>query len=272
MKKNYLVASIVSLSILAISCKKNDSAPAATMVKEITVMLAAANENPQPAGRTETGTASIKIFSDKSVTVDVTVNGLAAGDNITAGHFHVGDPVTNGGVVVDLSPTITGSTVKSKLMNVRSTFLDTLMNGTADIYLNFHSTQAPSGIIRGQVFNGVTFASSVSLSGANEVPAVTTTATGMALLRITADNKLYSRITVTNVEAGDALSAGHIHTGASGTNGGVLLGLCSSAADFGVTKIFTPSAAILTSIKADALYVNVHSNNRPNGIVRGQIR
>lgn len=270
--KKIIIFSSFAITLFAVSCKKDNQAPAATMVKEITVALAAANENPQPAGRTETGSASVKIFSDNSLTVDVTVNGLASGDNITAGHFHVGDPVTNGGVVVDLSPTVTGNTIKAKLTNVRSTFLDTLMNGTADIYLNFHSSQVPSGIVRGQVFNGVTFASSVALSGANEVPSVTTTATGTALLRITADNKLYSKITVTNVEAGDALTAGHIHTGAAGTNGGVILGLCASAADFGVTKIFTPAATILTSIKTDALYVNVHSNNKPSGIVRGQIR
>lgn len=270
--KKIIALSCFAIALIAVSCKKDNQAPAPTMVKEITVALAAANENPQPAGRTETGSASVKIFSDNSVTIDVTVTGLVAGDNITAGHFHAGDPVTNGGVVVDLSPTITGSTIKSKLTNLRSSFLDTLMNGTADIYLNFHSSQVPSGIIRGQVFNGVTFASSVTLSGTNEVPAVTTTATGTALLRITADNKLYSKVTVTNVEAGDALSAGHIHTGAAGTNGGVLLGLCASAADFGVTKIFTPAAAVLTAIKTDALYVNVHSTNKPNGIVRGQIR
>ena len=55
------------------------------------------------------------------------------------------------------------------------------------------------------MFNPVTFAASVSLSGANEVPAVTTTATGVALLRITADNKLYSKITVTNLEANGAV-------------------------------------------------------------------
>jgi len=272
MKKIIVFNCVFAITLLAVSCKKDNQAPAPTMVKEITVALAAANENPQPTGRTETGSASVKIFSDNSVTVDVTVNGLASGDNITAGHFHVGDPVTNGGVVVDLNPTVTGSTIKAKLTNVRSTFLDTLMNGTADVYLNFHSSQVPSGIVRGQVFNGVTFAASVALSGANEVPAVTTTATGTALLRITADNKLYSKITVTNVEAGDALTAGHIHTGAAGTNGGVLLGLCASAADFGVTKIFTPTAAILTSIKTDVLYVNVHSNNKTSGIVRGQIR
>ncbi len=272
MRKMNLIAIAALFALTAISCKKDETAPAATLTKELTVQLAAANENPQPSGRTETGSASIKIFSDNSVTVDITVTGLASGDNITAGHFHVGDPVTNGGVVVDLNPTVMGNMVKAKLTNVRSSFIDTLKNGTADIYLNVHSSQVPSGIVRGQVFNGVTFASSVALSGMNEVPAVTTTATGTALLRITADNKLYSKVTVTNVEAGDALTAGHIHTGAAGTNGGVLLGLCSSAADFGVTKIFTPTAAILTSIKADALYVNVHSTNRPSGIVRGQIR
>jgi hypothetical protein len=258
MKKINVIAIAALFTITAISCKK-ETVPAATVTKEITVLLAAANENPQPSGRTETGTASIKVFSDKSVTVDITITGLASSDNITAGHFHIGDPVTNGGVVVDLNPTVMGNMVKAKLMNVRSSFIDTLMNGTADIYLNVHSTQVPAGIIRGQVFNGVTFASSVALSG-------------MALLRITADNKLYSKVTVTNVEAGDALTAGHIHTGAAGTNGGVLIGICESAADFGVTKIFTPTTAILTAIKTDALYVNVHSTNRPSGIVRGQIR
>lgn len=272
MRKINLFALTVLLATTVISCKKDEMAPAATVTKEITVLLSAANENPQPAGRTETGSASIKLYSDQSMTVDITVNGLASGDNITAGHFHVGDPVTNGGVVVDLNPTIMGNMVKAKLTNVRSSFIDTLMNGTADIYLNVHSSQVPAGIIRGQIFNAVTFASSVALSGMNEVPAVNTTATGTALLRITTDNKLYSKVTVTNVEAGDALTAGHIHTGAAGTNGGVLLGLCSSAADFGVTKIFTPTAAILTAIKTDALYVNVHSTNRPSGIVRGQIR
>ena len=163
MKKINVIAIAALFTITAISCKK-ETVPAATVTKEITVLLAAANENPQPSGRTETGTASIKVFSDKSVTVDITITGLASSDNITAGHFHVGDPVTNGGVVVDLNPTVMGNMVKAKLMNVRSSFIDTLMNGTADIYLNVHSTQVPAGIIRGQVFNGVTFASSVALS------------------------------------------------------------------------------------------------------------
>ena len=65
MKKNYLLAIVTSLTVLGISCSKStDTAPAAQLVKELTVSLAAANENPQPAGRNETGTASIKIFEE----------------------------------------------------------------------------------------------------------------------------------------------------------------------------------------------------------------
>lgn len=262
----------LGLSAFLLSCEKKEVVPAPQVVKEITVSLAAANENPQPAGRTESGTATVKVYADNSITIDATLVGLASTDNLTMAHFHAGDPVTNGPVVLDIKPTFTGGTVKSTLTNVRTSFIDSIKAGTADLYLNIHSTQVGSGIVRGQLFNPVTFAASVALSGANEVPAVTTTATGVALLRLTADNRLYSKITVTNLEANDALTMAHIHNGAAGANGGVLIGLCSSAADFGVTKINTPSATVINTMKADPVYVNVHSTVRGSGIIRGQIR
>lgn len=269
--KNVLVAFLL-FSTFLVSCEKEETAIQPQLVKEITVSLAAANENPQPAGRTESGSATVKIYSDNSITIDATLVGLSAADNLTMAHFHAGDPVTNGPVILDLKPTFTGSTVKATLSAVRTSFIDSIKASTADIYLNIHSSQVGSGIVRGQLFNPVTFAASVSLSGANEVPAVTTTATGVALLRLTADNKLYSKITVSNLEANDALTMAHIHTGAAGSNGGVLIGLCSSAADFGVTKVNTPSAAVISSINSDKLYVNVHSTTKASGIIRGQIR
>lgn len=265
-------ATLFAATAIFASCKKSDSAPEAQVVKEIMVSLAAANENPQPTGRTERGMATIKVYNDNSITMDASVTGLASGDNLTLAHIHAGDPVTNGPVVLDFMPAFTGSMVKASVRGVRTSFIDSLKAGTAELYVNIHSAQVPSGIVRGQLFNEVNFAASVALSGMNEVPSVTTTATGMALIRITTDNKLYSKVTVSNLEAGDALSAAHIHTGAAGANGGVLIGICESAADFGMTKIFSPSAAILNSIKNDALYVNVHSTMRPSGVVRGQIR
>lgn len=265
-------AILLFFSCFFISCEKNDAVVKPSILKEITISLAAANENPQPAGRAETGTATVKLYSDNSITVDATLVGLSTADNLTLAHFHVGDPVTNGPIILDLKPTFTGGIAKASLTSVRATLIDSIKAGIADMYLNIHSTQVGSGIVRGQFFNPVTFSSSVALSGANEVPAVTTTATGIALLRVTTDNKLYSKVTVSNLESSDALTASHIHSGAVGSNGGVLIGLCSSAADFGITKINTPTAAILNSIKADALYVNVHSTAKTSGVIRGQIR
>ncbi|WP_439504544.1 CHRD domain-containing protein [Sediminibacterium sp.] len=272
MKNFKLFVSIIAATALFASCKKNDSAPEAQLVKEIMVSLAAANENPQPTGRTERGMATIKVYNDNSIMVEGSITGFASTDNLTLAHIHAGDPVTNGPVVLDLMPSFTGSSLKATVKGIRTSLIDSLKAGTAELYLNIHSSQVASGIVRGQLFNEVNFAASIALSGANEVPSVTTTATGMALIRITADNKLYSRVTVSNLESTDALSAAHIHTGAAGTNGGVILGLCSSAADFGVTKIFSPTTAVLNSVKNDAVYVNVHSTMRPSGVIRGQIR
>ena len=114
--------------------------------------------------------------------------------------------------------------------------------------------------------------SDVALSGANEVPAVNTAATGIALLRLTSNKKLYYKITVTGLEIGDALSAAHIHKAAPGANGGIIIGLYSAAAEFGTVKVISVDDVQFASLKADALYVNVHSTNKSSGVIRGQIR
>ena len=122
------------------------------------------------------------------------------------------------------------------------------------------------------MFHPSVYASLFLCSGANEGPAVNTSATGVALIRITSDNKLYSKVTVSTLDAGDAVTVSQIHSAAAGVNGAVIQDLCSTAADFGAAKVTTPSTAILNSIKNDALYVNVHSTSKPSGLIRGQIR
>jgi hypothetical protein len=81
------------------------------------------------------------------------------------------------------------------------------------------------------------WAMDVAMSGANEVPPVATAATGLAAFRLTTDKNLYAKITVTGLEALDTLSAAHIHPGAAGTNGGVILGIYNDSTEFGTTKI-----------------------------------
>ncbi len=276
MKKNLLrsVLLISSLTIAFIGCTKNDPPPVVTptVVKEWTIPLSSKYENNPPAGRTEIGTVSLKLLSNNSITYTITVVGLAAGDVLTAAHIHTGDAITNGPVILSFDPAFSGSSAQGTITNIRATFIDSLKDDVNELYFNVHSTQAPGGLVRGQVNADIEMAEYVTLTGANEVPAVTTTATGTALIRLTSEKKIYIKEIITNLESGDALTASHIHLAAVGVNGAVILGFYSGTADFGTVKVSTLTDALYTSIKTDPIYVNAHSTNHPAGIVRAQIR
>jgi hypothetical protein len=95
----------------------------------------------------------------------------------------------------------------------------------------------------------------------------------LAILRLTDDKVLYSKVTVNNLESNDTLTVSHIHPGATGTNGSPLIFLCSALSDFGVLKISSPlDDAAFTQLKSSAMYVNAHSRRHGPGLIRGQIR
>lgn len=276
MRKNLLHSGLLisSLTMALVACKKDDPAPVIvpTIVKEWTIPLAAKNENNPPSSRTETGTANLKLLSDNSLTYTIAVVGLASGDVLNAAHIHVGDVISNGGVILGLNPTFSGGNASGTITNVRTTLIDSLKDDVNELYFNVHSTQVASGLVRGQLNTNIEMAEFITLSGANEVPAITTTATGTALIRVTSAKKIYTKVSITNLETGDAMTAAHIHKAAAGVNGAVILGFYSSAADFGTVKINTLTDVLYTAIKTDAIYVNTHSTNKPSGILRGQIR
>jgi CHRD domain len=270
----YQSAMLFTITAFLFSCKKNNDGPKITIVKEWNLTLSAKNENPAPAGRNETGAFVLKVMSDNSVQYNINVTGLTSGDALTAAHIHTGNPGVNGGVILNFAPTFTGGTASGSVANVRQTLLDSMTNGTAELYVNVHSTQVGSGLVRAQLNSTVQWAQDVILSGANEVPAVATTATGTARFRLASDGKLYYVVNVTGLTAGDGtLTAAHIHNGAAGANGSVLIGLVSAAADFGVNKQLQLTDVQKTAIDGTgSLYVNAHSTIFPGGIIRGQIR
>ena len=112
----------------------------------------------------------------------------------------------------------------------------------------------------------------MQLEGSQEVPAVQTETQGTAILRVTADKKLHSKVIIQKLAVGDALRFGHIHLGAAGFNGPVRINLVPTPADFGENKELQLTDLQFTLITTAAVYVNVHSNFFPAGIVRGQIR
>jgi hypothetical protein len=88
-------------------------------------------------------------------------------------------------------------------------------------------------------------------------------------------------VTVTGFPAGTALTASHIHPGAAGVNGGVLVnfGLSPGEVSFATgTGSFTKQGVTLTVDEANSIlanpagfYVNIHTTANSGGVARGQL-
>ena len=266
----YLFALLI-LSMIAIeSCNRDGGVLPTSVKKWDAIELKSVNEVPAPAGRTEEGELNLELLSDNSLKFDFHVQNLRPGDALTAAHIHLSNAGESGPVIIDLKPSISGSGGTGTVKGLRQGQIDTLLS--QPVYFNIHSTQVPAGIVRGQLDQKVDFALDIVLSGNNEVPAVTTTASGVCILRMTEDKMLYSKVTVTNIETNDTIRVSHIHRGASGTNGPVRIFLASSIADFGILKTTALPDSLYNMIKNDPIYVNAHSKLRGSGLVRGQIR
>jgi len=128
-------------------------------------------------------------------------------------------------------------------------------------------------MMAGKAIGGkVVWASAIPLSGLNEVPANNAGTKGVAILQVTEARKLYSKVQVSSLADDDAIRFGHIHRGAAGINGPVMIFLLHTANDIGMQMEIDLTEAQYQSLLNDALYVNVHSIKFPGGIIRGQIR
>ena len=110
---------------------------------------------------------------------------------------------------------------------------------------------------------------SVSLSGAEETPPVTTTASGSGTITIGDDKSVSGSVKTTGMEG----NAAHIHIGAAGTAGPPIITLTKGAD--GTWSV--PAGSKLTDdqfakFKAGELYVNVHSAAHKDGEIRGQLK
>lgn len=108
----------------------------------------------------------------------------------------------------------------------------------------------------------------VTLSGAQEVPAVTTAASGNATFTIDPVTKALSgTVVATNIVG----TASHIHSAPAGKNGSVIIPLVGGGTSWTVPANTVLTADQYASLMAGNLYVNVHSAANPSGEIRGQI-
>jgi predicted small secreted protein len=108
----------------------------------------------------------------------------------------------------------------------------------------------------------------VSLTGAEQVPAVSVPGSGSGSFRVAEDGTITGSVTTTDVQG----TMAHIHRGAKGANGPVIVPLDKSGDTYTVPAGRKLTPAQIEDLKKGNLYVNVHTNRYKGGEVRGQLQ
>jgi|SRR5690349_1673558 len=108
----------------------------------------------------------------------------------------------------------------------------------------------------------------VSLSGAEEVPPVSTAAKGSGSFRVADDGTVTGSVTTEGMQG----TMAHIHQAAKGQNGPVIVPLTKNGDTYSVPEGKKLSPAQMDALKAGNLYVNVHSDKNKGGEIRAQLQ
>lgn len=221
-------------------------------------------ENP-PVATDAIGIASIYFGEDRTTAqVNVTVTGLSG--PITGAHIHEGVTGVNGPVVFPLSAE--GNRIHAELTGITPEQLANFISGA--YYINVHTAENPGGEIRGQIFIEQDVSFVADMNGDQENPPVATDARGLGVFHYTIGT-LALDVNIQLTELSSPITGVHLHEGAPGENGPVLidLGLLRDGNVIqGTVDLTIPQ---LIALSVGAVYVNVHTENNPGGEIRGQL-
>jgi CHRD domain len=108
----------------------------------------------------------------------------------------------------------------------------------------------------------------LKLTGAEEVPAVSVAGSGTGSFVIAADGSVTGSVTTEGVQG----TMAHIHMGAPGKNGPVIIPLVKSGDTYSAPAGAKLSEAQMQAFKEGKLYVNVHTAQHKGGEVRAQLQ
>jgi hypothetical protein len=252
-------------------------------------VLTGSQETPAPCATSGTGNATVTFDSTRqNIAVTITVANL--GSPINNFHIHEGAAGVGGPVVINLiglGGVFVNGTMTGTFPVPDPALVQRMVQNPAGFYVNVHTAQCPGGAIRGQlsyVTGGpVTYAA--ELRGSKETPPNSSTAFGSALVTFDPVNNTIAW-EVNDSGIGANATASHIHRGAAGSAGPVIINFATGPTQLtnGRTSGSGPIAgqqsssflasdltALATASTANGYYVNLHSTAFGAGEIRGQL-
>lgn len=211
------------------------------------------------------------LLTDAGLAYSITVNGLS---DATEAHFHLGELGVSGDVVKPLtisSNRIVGIWSKTDAgVPLSDRWVAALL--TDSIYVNVHTKNHPEGEIRGQVHleGGIGFYA--NMTGAQEVPPISSLAKATGYFVLTQRGLVFN-ITVSSK---DSIIAAQFYRAPAGMVGGVVrtLNELKGSQAAGIWKFDDAeplSSEILAELLKGNIYINMVTSLHPTGEIRGQV-
>ena len=213
--------------------------------------------------------------AETQITVDMSFSGLTS--NASMAHIHGAAAAgSNAGVLFDFSavtPAATSGTIPQQTFAITPAQVTQLKAG--QFYFNIHTANFGGGEIRGQIMAAPPQKFAANLTGAQQVPPVASSGTGIGTVLL---NATEDQITVNMSFSGltSNASMAHIHgPAAAGANAGVLFDFSAvtPAATSGSIpeQTFAITPTQVAQLKSGLFYFNIHTGNFGGGEIRGQI-
>jgi hypothetical protein len=195
-------------------------------------------------------------------------------DPLVLAHIHQGAAGANGLVVVDFTSLINGSAVKG-CVTASADVIAAIIANPAGYYVNIHSEAFRPGAVRGQLESPSSLQSSfrIELSGAAEV-GTPGDPDGSGTARVIVSARKLEACIFANTRNVSPLTLAHIHQGAAGVNGPVVVDFTSLLDGNRVRGCVAANPNIIQAIRTNpaGFYVNVHNADFPRGALRGQLQ
>jgi hypothetical protein len=244
--------------------------PQANVIR-VAAPMDAAQEVPQPRGSVDNARGTFGATLTRSgAGADMRWNMVFSGltGPAVAAHIHNGRPGAAGPVVVPLCGPCVNP--ENGTANVNAASLAAIQAGTA--YVNIHTAMNAAGEIRGQI--DTTANINTRLTPRREIPKPkgnVRRARGLFRGTVTKSGsvtELRWRLTFSRL-TGRAIGA-HIHLGAPGSTGRVVVALCGPCRS-GVSRTARLRPSIVEALEDGLAYVNVHTRRNTRGEIRGNI-